>query len=61
MATDKQKRAIIFCEEVLKINFDGNIEDDNQVNSFLSEHFEKAKKVNQMNIDDASFSIFEIY
>lgn len=61
MVTDRQKNAISFCKEMLGVDFDGDIEDYNQVSSFLSKYLEKAKKYYRIIIDDASFSIFEIY
>ncbi len=44
MATDKQKRAVMFCERILhNINFHGDINDSTDVSNFLSEHLEDAK------------------
>lgn len=36
MVTKKQKLAISFCEEILDIQFKGNIDNFNDVNNFLS-------------------------
>lgn len=44
MTTDKQKRAVIFCERILhNIIFRGDINDSIDVSKFLSEHLEDAK------------------
>lgn len=59
--TEAQKNAILFCEEVLKIKFDGDIEDSEEVNSFLSKYFEKAAKANRMIVSNMLFNLFETY
>lgn len=45
MTTNKQKAAIDFCERILHITFEGNLEDFFQVSSFLSKHLDEAKSV----------------
>ena len=41
--TNKQKHAVRFIIETLRIPFKGNIKDNNDVHQFLSEHLEDAK------------------
>ena len=43
MTTDKQKAAVHFCEQWLNITFEGDIEDKNQVSTFLEEYLQEAK------------------
>lgn len=43
MVTNKQKHAVRFIIETLRIPFEGNIEEYNDVSMFLNAHFEKAK------------------
>lgn len=43
MVTDKQKSAVHFCEDVLKINFEGNIENYANVSKYLSKNLYDAK------------------
>ena len=43
MITDKQKAAVYFCEQWLNITFEGDIEDKNQVSTFLEEYLQEAK------------------
>ena len=45
MVTKKQKLAISFCEEILDIQFKGNIDNFNDVNNFLSLNLENAKMI----------------
>ena len=42
---NRQIAAIHFCEEWLNISFDGDIEDRQQVGSFLSEYLDDAKNI----------------
>lgn len=44
MTTDRQKRAVDFCERVLEIRFTGDINDHNLVSSFLNKNLELAKE-----------------
>jgi hypothetical protein len=41
--TEKQKRAVQFCESMLNISFNGNLNDYNQVSKFLSNNLDSAK------------------
>ena len=43
MVTDKQKAAVHFCEQLLNITFEGDIEDKHQVSTFLEEYLQEAK------------------
>ena len=43
--TNRQIAAIHFCEEWLNISFEGDIEDRQQVGSFLSEYLDEAKNL----------------
>lgn len=43
--TLRQKRAVHFCEELLHISFEGNLEDRSQVSDFLSEYLDDAKNL----------------
>lgn len=43
MTTPRQKAAVHFCEQWLKIQFEGDINDFNTVSNFLSEYLEEAK------------------
>ena len=45
MMTKKQKSAISFCEEVLNISFNGNINNFNEVSEFLDTYLEQAKVI----------------
>ena len=38
MITDNQKIAVEFCENILEVTFDGDINDFEQVSKFLFEH-----------------------
>lgn len=44
MTTDRQKRAVHFCEKVLEIKFIGDINDYNLVSRFLSKNLKLAKE-----------------
>ena len=44
MTTDKQKRAILFCNKVLSEKFEGDINNFREVSDYLSQHLEEAKK-----------------
>ena len=44
-STNRQIAAIHFCEEWLNISFEGDIEDRQQVGSFLSEYLDEAKNL----------------
>ena len=43
MTTGKQKAAVRFCEQWLNVTFNGDINNFNQVNTFLSNYLEEAK------------------
>ena len=43
MTTNKQNAAVHFCEQVLDVTFNGDINNFKQVSSFLSEYLEEAK------------------
>jgi hypothetical protein len=45
MVTKKQNLASSFCEEILDIQFEGNINNFNDVNNFLSLNLENAKMI----------------
>lgn len=46
MTTDRQKRAVLFCESVCpEAKFSGDINDFNQVSDFLNEWLDYAKGV----------------
>lgn len=44
MTTKRQKDAVHFCEEWLKVPFEGDINNFNQVSDYLSEYLEEAKQ-----------------
>lgn len=43
--TPRQKRAVHFCEELLHIPFEGDLEDSHQVSNFLSKYLADAKNL----------------
>jgi len=43
-STPKQKAAVRFCEEVLNIEFEGNIESKQECSQFLTEYLDLAKQ-----------------
>jgi len=43
MTTERQKKAVNFCEEVLGIDFNGNINNYTDVGQFLKEYLQEAK------------------
>ena len=43
MTTDRQKRAVYFCEQWLNVTFNGDINNFQQVSNFLSEYLKEAK------------------
>ena len=45
MTTNRQKAAVHFCEQWLHITFEGNIENRNQVSTFLGEYLQEAKNL----------------
>lgn len=53
--TNKQKHAVRFIIETLRIPFKGNIKDNNDVHQFLSEHLEDAKLLKKQLDDIAEF------
>ena len=48
MTTDKQKAAVHFCEQWLKITFSGNINNFQQVNNFLYFYDYQSNKIYQI-------------
>lgn len=44
MTTDRQKRAVDFCERVLEIKFTGDINNHNLVSEFLNKNLKLAKE-----------------
>lgn len=47
MTTLRQKRAVRFCEHWLHIKFDGDIDNYNDVNLFLSKYLDDAKVISE--------------
>lgn len=45
MTTERQKKAVRFCELWLKIEYKGDIDDFNSVSSFLFDYLDEAKDV----------------
>lgn len=45
MTTQRQKRAVAFCESMCDVEFQGDINDFLTVSAFLSEHLDYAKEV----------------
>ena len=45
MTTNRQKAAVHFCEQWLKINFNGDINNFNQVSAFLAKYLQEAKNL----------------
>ena len=43
MTTKRQRAAVRYCESILDIKFNGDINNFNQVSSFLNEYLECAK------------------
>ncbi len=43
MTTERQKKAVRFCEEWLNISFQGDINNREQVSNFLSDYLDAAK------------------
>lgn len=43
MTTQRQKAAVHFCERLLKVPFEGDIENCKQVSNYLSMYLEDAK------------------
>ena len=44
MTTDRQKKAVHFCEKWCNVNFTGDINNYQEVSKFLSEYLEDAKE-----------------
>lgn len=44
MTTDRQKKAIMFCNETLPDKFNGDINNFKEVSLYLSQHLAEAKK-----------------
>ena len=47
--TECQKKAVVFIEEILDVDFEGDINNYKQVSDFLNEYLEDAKKLNEYN------------
>lgn len=45
MVTERMKHAVSFCEEWLKIDYNGNINDYDEVSAFLKEYLSDAKEI----------------
>lgn len=45
MTTDRQKRAVQYCEDWLHIKFNGDLNNYKEVFNFLSENLESAKDI----------------
>ena len=45
MTTDKQKEAVKFCEKILDVYFEGDINNYSQVSNFLYENLGEAKSI----------------
>jgi hypothetical protein len=45
MTTNRQKEAIKFCESILNIKFEGDLNDYHQVSTFLGKYLEYAKEL----------------
>lgn len=45
MTTERQKKAVKFCEYWLDVEFKGNLDNRTDVSRFLSEHLDRAKFV----------------
>ena len=45
MTTQRQKNAVKFCEAWLQIDFEGDINNFNEVNTFLKDNLDYAKEV----------------
>lgn len=56
MTTERQKKAVEFCEYWLDVKFKGNLDNRNDVSKFLSEHLDRAKFV----AEEATFNM-DIY
>lgn len=45
MTTNRQKKAVGFCESVLNVKFEGDLNDYHQVSVFLGKYLEYAKEL----------------
>lgn len=43
--TERQKKAVVFIEEILNVDFEGDINNYRQVSNFLNEYLEDAKEL----------------
>ena len=43
--TERQKKAVVFIEEILDVDFEGDINNYRQVSDFLNEYLEDAKEL----------------
>lgn len=57
MTTNRQKNAVRFCEEVLDINFNGDINNFQQVSKFLELYLDSAK-INYQDAIESYYSNF---
>ena len=48
MTTKKQKYAVLFCEEWLRVNFEGDINNFQEVNQFLTIYLDYAKSIAEL-------------
>lgn len=44
MTSSRQKKAVTFCEKVLKVRYEGDINDRPSVSNFLNKYLENAKQ-----------------
>ena len=60
-STQRQKDAVGFCEEILKITFEGNIESFTECHNFLSIYLDDAirKLDNLTKLKDKKYSIYK--
>ena len=49
MTTDRQKKAIWFCNKTISTKFEGDVDNFDEVSSYLSQHLEEAKKQAEQN------------
>lgn len=58
--TEKQKRAIGFCETFLDVKFTGDKEDFQRVSNFLSKYLDKAKAIAE-EVSSCGFDPMDVY
>lgn len=45
MITDRQKKAVKFCETILNVKFEGDMNNHQQVSNFLNKYLDYAKEL----------------